>query len=381
MNNVVKLLQDLIKFETVTPKDCGSLDFLKDILSKIGFSCHIVKFSEEGYDDVLNLYARLGEKGINLCFAGHIDVVPCGNQKHWDHPPFECHVSDDIVYGRGVVDMKGTIAAFIGAVDKFIKEDKMEHNSISFLITGDEEGIAVNGTKKMLRWLEDRGEIIDYCIIGEPTSKDKVGDTIKVGARGSITTNIEVFGKQGHVAYHEIADNPVPKLASIIAALKELYLDDGNEYFQPSNLEFTNIFINGGTAENLIPASASVQFNIRFGNMHSADNLSKLVHNVCSRYAEEFKISWHSSGEAFVTTHDSILPIVVESIKKETGIIPNVNTLGGTSDARFMANKFQVLEIGLLNKTAHKVNEHASISDLKSITNIYYNVIEAIFSI
>ena len=370
-----KLLKELINFKSITPNDDGCLSFLKELLEGLGFECHLIEFHEEGLDDVKNLYARLGKNGINFCFAGHIDVVPAGNETLWKVPPFSGAIIDDVLYGRGAVDMKGALAAFISVLATSIKSGTLNsNNSVSFLITADEEGIALNGTKKMIPWLEAHNEKIDWCIIGEPTSAINVGDTIKIGARGSITLTIEVMGKQGHVAYHELADNPITTLTNIIKELKETSLDDGNLYFQPSNLEFTDLFV-GNEVENLIPGAASARCNIRFGNMHTAKSLASWAESICKKHTKNFKIKWHSSGEAFLTNHDKLAPLVATAIKEVANIEPKINTLGGTSDARFLTNYCPTVELGLLNKTAHQVNESVSLADLNMLCKIYQRIL------
>lgn len=371
MINCSDLLQKLIQFKTITPHDKQCFEFLKEILESMGFVVEIVEFTQDGYAPVKNLYAKKGIGGKNFCFAGHIDVVPTGDITKWSCDPFTGTIKDNMIYGRGVVDMKGAIAAFIHVLSRTVDEGNIlgEH-SISMLLTADEEGIAVNGIKKMVDWLSKKNEHIDFCLIGEPTSHHHIGDTIKIGARGSVTVHIEVFGKQGHVAYHEQTRNPIPILANIIEALSDKSFDNGNIFFQPSNLEFTNVVV-GNIAENIVPQSAKGQCNVRFGNMHTAEDIVRTVKEVCSQYTEDYDITFHSSGEAFVTAHEEILHFAVESIREIQGFNPAVNTLGGTSDARFLAKFCPVIELGLLNQTAHQIDEHASLQDIDQLINIY----------
>ena len=372
----LELLKKLITFKSITPSDNGCLEFLKEFLENLRFECHIIEFHEDGTEGVKNLYARLGTKGINFCFAGHIDVVPAGDETLWSVPPFSGEVINNTLYGRGAVDMKGAIAAFVTVLAQSITTNTLnENNSVSLLITADEEGIAINGTKKMIPWLETRNEKIDICIVGEPTSIINVGDTIKIGARGSITLTIEVIGRQGHVAYNELADNPITTLTNIIKELKETPLDDGNLYFQPSNLEFTNVFV-GNEVENLIPRAASAMCNIRFGNMHTAKGLAAWTEEICKKHTRNFKLKWHSSGEAFLTNHEKLAPLVSEAIKEVASINAKINTLGGTSDARFFNKYCPTIELGLLNKTAHQVNEAVSFRDLDMLVKIYKRILQ-----
>ncbi|CAG7598492.1 MAG: succinyl-diaminopimelate desuccinylase [Candidatus Midichloria sp.] len=372
----IELLQQLIRFKSITPTDNGCLKFLDQLLQDIGFECHLIKFQEEGLEPVQNLYARLGKKGRNFCFAGHVDVVPPGKKAEWYVPPFSGDEVDGYIYGRGAVDMKGALAAFIEAVRRGLDQNIInQENSISLLLTADEEGIAINGTKKMVPWLESRNERIDLCIIGEPTSTNRIGDTIKIGARGSITLTIEVIGKQGHVAYNQLAENPIPILANIIKELKSISLDNGNLHFQPSNLEFTNLSV-GNEAENVIPSAAKARCNIRFGNMHTSKSLVAWVEKICEKYTNNFHLKWHSSGEAFITNYERLAPIVTAAIKEVANIDPQINTLGGTSDARFLTRYCPTVEIGLLNKTAHQINECVSLEDLELLTSIYLKILQ-----
>lgn len=364
----IKLAQDLIKFPSITPTDAGIIDFLINLLEAHNFICQKLV-----YDDVTNLYARSGNSEPNVCFAGHTDVVPVGGQ--WSVDPFEAVIKENKLIGRGVVDMKGAIAAFISAAIEFIHTNKNFKGSISFLITGDEEGPATNGTKKVLEHLSLRGEKIDACIVGEPTSVKIVGDMIKYGRRGSISFHLKVLGKQGHVAYPHLADNPIDKLVDILNSLKSLKLDDGNEDFSPSNLEITNVVVNNPTG-NVIPGKAEAFFNIRYNNIHSAESIINKIKEVCGEYDLESKIS----AEAFLGNKDSpLIKDLISAIKKVRNIDPEISTTGGTSDARFIKNYAPVVELGLLNKTAHQVDEQAEIDDILELKKIYICFLESYY--
>lgn len=375
----LEILQRLIQCRSVTPVDDGAIGIIQSILKELGFVCHILEFEEPGHLSVINLYAKLEAAGPNLCFAGHTDVVTAGDWKHWKFDPFAGIVDNGAIYGRGAVDMKGAIAAFLAALLRLRAEDRLWNKHLSFLITGDEEGFAINGTKKVLQWLREKGEAIDFCIVGEPSSFKEIGDTIKVGARGSATFNVEVFGKQGHVAFHRNALNPIPILANAISELNKVEIDQGNEHFQPSNLEFTELFVQN-PVENVIPEMAKVQFNIRFNNLHSAQSIATLVQKLCEQHIERFSLKWHSSGEAFLAQHSKISEVLSDSIQEILGIIPEFSTAGGTSDARFMVDMFPAVEFGLINKTAHQIDEHVRLEDVEKLTCVYKTAIEKFFA-
>lgn len=368
----ISLLQALINCKSITPEDDGAIPLLAKTLETMGFHCTIIEFSDDPKTaPVKNLYAKLGSSLPNLCFAGHTDVVPVGNYSDWKHDPFAAVLDNDCIYGRGAVDMKGAIAAFISAVAAIQNTFSIaDYGSISLLITGDEEGIALCGTKKAIKWLEEKGENITACIIGEPTSLNKVGDLIKIGARGSATFDLKVIGKQGHVAYHKIADNPISTLIKILSELSFHEFDAGTNDFEPTNLEIINLFV-GNNAENVIPAEAQARFNIRFNNLYTAEKLYHIITNICKKHTTNFILDYHSSGEAFLANHSIISSIISDIAYEINGARPSINTVGGTSDARFIKNICPVLEFGLLNQTAHKVNEHTSINDLEILAEIY----------
>ena len=379
--NELKLAKDLIKFPSITPKDAGAINFLSKKLKALGFNCKILEFKDKKSKPIKNLYARFGKKNPNLCYAGHTDVVPPGNIKDWTVDPFKPSVKKNHLIGRGANDMKSSIACFVSAVSKFLKKGKF-NGSISFLITGDEEGLAINGTKKVVDYLKKRNERIDFCIVGEPTNPNKLGEMIKIGRRGSLTGKIEISGTQGHVAYPHLSNNPINTLISICKKLKERKLDKGNKNFQPSNLEFTAINVDN-KAHNVIPARAKAQFNVRYNNFHNANSLKKKINseikNICKKNKCKFKIEFIANGESFLTKPEKTIFMAKKIIKKITKITPKFSTTGGTSDARFIRKIAPCLEFGLVNKTMHKVDECVSLSDLKKLTKIYKNILEEYF--
>ena len=379
--NELKLAKDLIKFPSITPKDAGAINFLSKQLKSLGFTCKILEFKDKKSKPIKNLYARLGKKSPNLCYAGHTDVVPPGNIKDWTVNPFKPTVKKNYLIGRGANDMKSSIACFVSAVNKFLKKGKF-NGSISFLITGDEEGLAINGTKKVVDYLKKKNEKIDFCIVGEPTNPNKLGEMIKIGRRGSLTGKIEISGTQGHVAYPHLLNNPINTLVSICKKLKEKKLDKGNKIFQPSNLEFTSLNVNN-KAHNVIPARATAQFNVRYNNFYNASTLKKkiitVLSNICRTNKCKYKVEFIANGDSFLTKPEKTIFMAKKIIKKVTKITPKFSTTGGTSDARFIRKIAPCLEFGLVNKTMHKVDECVSLSDLKKLTKIYQNILEDYF--
>tara|TARA_B100001093_G_scaffold381238_1_gene366757 strand:- start:1970 stop:3124 length:1155 start_codon:yes stop_codon:yes gene_type:complete len=379
--NELKLAKDLIKFPSITPKDVGAINFLSKQLRSLGFICKILEFKDKKSKPIKNLYARFGKKSPNLCYAGHTDVVPPGNIKDWTVNPFKPSVKKNYLIGRGANDMKSSIACFTSAVSKFLKKGKF-NGSISFLITGDEEGLAINGTKKVVDYLKKRKEKIDFCIVGEPTNPNQLGEMIKIGRRGSLSGKIEILGIQGHIAYPHLSNNPINTLIHVCKKLKEKKFDRGNKNFQPSNLEFTAINVDN-KAHNVIPARAKAQFNIRYNNFHNAKTLkrkiSSVVKNICKTNGCKFKIEFIENGDSFLTKPEKTIFMVKKIIKRITKITPKFSTTGGTSDARFIRKIAPCLEFGLVNKTMHKVDECVSLSDLKKLTKIYQNILEDYF--
>ena len=379
--NELKLAKDLIRFPSITPKDAGAINFLSKKLKSLGFTCKILEFKDKKSKPIKNLYARLGKKSPNLCYAGHTDVVPPGNIKDWTVNPFKPSIKKNHLIGRGANDMKSSIACFVSAVNKFLKKGKF-NGSISFLITGDEEGVAINGTKKVVDYLKKKKEKIDFCIVGEPTNPNKLGEMIKIGRRGSLSGKLEISGVQGHVAYPHLSNNPINTLVSICKKLKQKKLDKGNKNFQPSNLEFTAINVEN-KAHNVIPARASAQFNIRYNNFYTADKLKRkislIVKNICKIDRCKFKIKFIANGDSFLTKPNKTIFIAKKIIKKVTKITPKFSTTGGTSDARFIRKIAPCLEFGLVNKTMHKIDECVSLTDLKKLTKIYENILQDYF--
>tara|TARA_B100000945_G_scaffold316761_1_gene318278 strand:+ start:125 stop:1282 length:1158 start_codon:yes stop_codon:yes gene_type:complete len=380
--NELQLAKELIKFPTVTPEDAGIMKFLEKKLKKLGFKTKILEFKEKDSKPVKNIYARLGSKGPNFCYAGHLDVVPAGNLKDWTVNPFKPSIKKGHLIGRGANDMKSSIAAFVSAVSIFIKNKNKFNGSISLLITGDEEGIAINGTKKVVEYLKKKKEKIDFCLVGEPTNPNKLGEMIKIGRRGSLTGRLSIIGTQGHVAYPHKANNPSTALVQILKKLKEIKFDIGTKDFQPTNLEITKININN-SADNVIPGEANATFNIRFNNKHSSNSIkkkiNKIIKKICRKNKSKHKIKYHVSGEAFLSKPNNTAYMIQNIIKKITKIKPKFSTTGGTSDARFIRKISPCLEFGLVGKTMHKVDEAVSLSDLKKLSIIYRNILDRYF--
>jgi len=380
--NELQLAKELIRFPSITPIDAGVMNFLEKKLKKLGFKTKILEFKEKNNKPVKNLYARLGKTSPNFCYAGHLDVVPAGNLADWTVNPFKPSIKRGHLIGRGANDMKSSIAAFISAVSNFNKNNKKFSGSISLLITGDEEGIAINGTKKVVEYLKKRKEKIDFCLVGEPTNPNKLGEMIKIGRRGSITGRLSIIGVQGHVAYPQRANNPSTALVQILKELKDIKFDKGSKDFQPTNLEITKININN-TADNVIPGIADATFNIRFNNKHSSNSLknkiNKILKKISSKNKSKYKIEYSVSGEAFLTKPNKVTYMIQNIIKKITKIKPKLSTTGGTSDARFIRKIAPCLEFGLVGKTMHKVDEAVSLSDLKKLTLIYSNILKNYF--
>lgn len=382
----IALARDLLRCPSVTPTEGGALAFIERVLSGAGFSVHRMTFAEPGTAPVENLYARLGTGAPHLMFAGHTDVVPAGDERAWSHPPFAGEIVGDTLYGRGAVDMKGAIACAMAAALDFLRTQPRAQppkGSISFLITGDEEGIAVNGTVKLLQWAAARGERFDHCLLGEPASTEAVGDTIKVGRRGSQNGTLVVTGKQGHVAYPERADNPVRGLVTLMSALMAEPIDRGTKDFGPSNLEFTSIDIGNNTV-NLIPGEARARFNIRFNDTYSQASLRAEIERRTQAAAGErirWRFDWEpSNADVFLAPPGPFVEVVSSAIEQVTGRRPKPSTGGGTSDARFIKNYCPVLEFGLVGQTMHAVDERAPVADLLTLTTVYRAILETYFA-
>jgi len=380
--NELKLAKELIKYPSITPVDAGVMKFLEKKLKKLGFKTKLIEFKEKNFKPVKNLYARLGNKSPNFCYAGHLDVVPPGDLKDWTVNPFKPSVKKGHLIGRGANDMKSSIAAFVSAISIFLNENQKFNGSISLLITGDEEGDAINGTRKVVDYLKKKKEKIDFCLVGEPTNPNKLGEMIKIGRRGSLTGKLIINGVQGHVAYPQRANNPSTTIVKILNELKNIKFDKGTKDFQPTNLEVTKININN-SADNIIPKSAEASFNIRFNNKHSSGSikkrLDKIFKKVCKKNKSKFNIEYKVSGEAFLTKPNSTTFLIQNIIKKITKIKPKLSTTGGTSDARFIRKISPCLEFGLVGKTMHKIDEAVSIKDLKNLTKIYQSILQNYF--
>ncbi|MGL4442851.1 MAG: succinyl-diaminopimelate desuccinylase [Alsobacter sp.] len=383
--DAVALTQALVRCPSVTPAEGGAIALLAGLLEAEGFEVHRPVFSQPGTPDIENLYARIGEGAPALVFAGHTDVVPPGDESRWTHAPFGGEIVGDTLYGRGAVDMKGGVAASVAAAVAYCRAQggRPPRGSIVFLITGDEEGPAVNGTVKLLDWAQARGERLDHCILGEPTNPDALGDMIKIGRRGSLTGRIVVEGKQGHVAYPQLADNPVPGMVALLAALKATPLDGGTEHFDPSNLEVTTVDV-GNTATNVIPSSARAVFNVRFNDLWSPGALADAIRARLAAAAPA-GLRWSvafdpTNSTAFLTEPGPFVAFMVDAVERATGRRPRLSTTGGTSDARFIKDYCQVLEFGLVGRTMHQVDECASVADIRQLADIYRGVVAQYFA-
>jgi len=380
----VALAQALIRCESITPAEAGALTLLQETLEAAGFKCQRMIFTEPGTADVDNLYARFGSEGPNLCFAGHTDVVPPGDEAAWTVPPFAAEVRDGVLYGRGAADMKGAVACYVAAALQYIAGRGVKTNgSLSFLITGDEEGASVNGTIKVLDWLKARGEKLDACVVGEPSSQSAVGDEIKIGRRGSLNGELIVKGRQGHAAYPHVADNPVPKLARMIDRLASLRLDAGTENFEPSHIAFTIVSV-PNTATNVIPGQARAAFNIRYNDAHTRAKIEQRIAECCKAAAAEvgaqYTLSFSGTGDVFLTKPGPLVEAMANAAREVTGRSAKLTTTGGTSDARFIKDYCPVVELGLVNASIHQVDERVPVADLRTLTQIYARFIERFFA-
>ena len=381
--NPITILQDLIRCPSVTPHDHGALSVVENLLAGGGFATHRLVFKDQDTPDIDNLFARIGTGSPHLCFAGHTDVVPVGDETGWTNPPFAAEIHNGQIYGRGATDMKGSVAAFAAAALDYVRENPKFKGSISFLITGDEEGPAINGTVKVLEWMKKFQHLPDHCLVGEPTCADTLGDTIKIGRRGSLSFNVTVEGKQGHVAYPSKVSNPVAKLARFVDLVSSMPMDQGNDHFDPSSLQVTTFDV-GNTATNVVPAKASAKFNIRFSTEHDYDSLRAWVDTHIEKVKTELGGNWHvttnEGAEAFITEPGSFVGLVQDAVQEETGLLPKLSTSGGTSDARFVKDYCPVLEFGPTNATIHQVDERLSVEELQATTRIYARIIELYFA-
>jgi len=386
VTDVIELTRTLVRCESVTPREAGALQHLEQALAPLGFRCERMDFSQAGTDDVANLYARIGASGRHFCFAGHSDVVPVGDLSSWTIGPFAAELADGYLFGRGAADMKGAIAAFIDAANRFLARRGRDFGgSISLLITGDEEGPAVNGTVKMLKRLAERGETIDVCVVGEPTSSKRFGDMIKIGRRGSMNVDMVVRGVQGHVGYPERLDNPIHRLSALIEALVREPLDKGSTHFQPSSLQFTTVDV-GNKATNIAPGVVRARFNTRFNDLWTSKTLLAHLQERLERVNAALggngtiELSAEVSGESFYTPPGPLSALVAGAIRDIAGIEPELSTTGGTSDARFIRSYRPVLEFGLVGETMHKIDEKSAVADLRTLSRVYEAVLDRYFA-
>ena len=376
----LELTTELIKCRSVTPQNDGAIELLSEKLQKIGFNCEILEFSENDSDSIKNLWAKIGDKSPILSFAGHTDVVPEGDETLWESPPFDGINDGNKIVGRGAVDMKGSIGSFISAVSIFLdKNGKKFNGSISLIITGDEEGKAVNGTQKLLKWMEKNNHTFDDCIVGEPTNPNKLGEMIKIGRRGSTNITLTLKGNEGHVAYPQLADNPIPKLILILNELIKEPLDEGNEYFDASNLEITSIDA-GNSASNVIPPEISAKLNIRYNDNFTKEKIESEIESRLKKHDYEYSINFEHSGDSFITEPGEFVNNLSKIVEKHCKITPTLSTTGGTSDARFIKNYGRVVEFGLVGASMHKINEYSNNADIEKLKDIYLDVLNDYFS-
>ena len=376
----IDLAQALIRCPSVTPADEGAMDVLQSALEELGFTCHRLPFATGNAPEVQNLYARIGDRAPNFCFAGHTDVVPVGDANEWSVDPFAAEIKGDRLYGRGASDMKTAIAGFAAAAARFLESrDNGFPGSISLLITGDEEGEAVNGTVKVLEWLKEKGEVLDACLVGEPTNPETLGDMIKIGRRGSMTAFLTVHGASGHAAYPHLADNPVERLVKMLSAVLDKPLDDGTEHFQPSTAVVTTIDV-GNPVANVIPARAEARINVRFNDLHTGAGVETLLRRRLDDIGSDYDLDARVSGEPFLFPPGPLSNLVAGVVEKVTGKRPEFSTAGGTSDARFIKDHCPVCEYGMTNQTAHKADENALISDIRLLSDIYQSVLDGFFA-
>tara|TARA_A100000171_G_C2138905_1_gene152886 strand:+ start:1159 stop:2334 length:1176 start_codon:yes stop_codon:yes gene_type:complete len=377
--DIVSLARDLIRCPSITPVDAGALDVLTHSLQRLGFTCHRLVFKGDNGPETQNLFAHIGTGSPHFCFAGHTDVVPAGEEASWQYPPFEGYLDKDgFLYGRGAVDMKGAIASFVGAVDSFLTTFDVSRGTLSLMITGDEEGTAINGTPKILKWLKDKNINIDFCLVGEPTSCKHLGDTIKIGRRGSLNGTLKTRGVQGHVAFPERSKNPIPCLLACATALNQGPRETASPYFEPTNVELTSVDV-GNQTVNLIPEEATAQFNIRFSDQQTPASLETWLETVCQKNASTFSLETSLSGEAEMLTPGPETDLLERSLEKSLNVKATLSTKGATSDARFIRHYAPVLELGLVGETMHQVNERVSVKDLCDLQKVYQEILHQFF--
>lgn len=372
--DAIEIARKLIAYPSVTPDDSGAQTYIAQLLTDMGFECHPLQFG-----DVHNLFARLGSGGPHLCYLGHTDVVPAGPAAQWSNDPFDPVIRDGVLYGRGASDMKGSVAAFIAAVKKFLDgHGPLSKGSISFLITGDEEGAAINGTLKVIEWMQATMQMPDVALVGEPTNPDRMGQEIKIGRRGSFTAVLTLAGRQGHVAYSHLADNPLPKLAQVMMLLNEYVFDEGSEFFPPTNLEFTHVQCED-SGVNVVPGAAQLRFNIRFNDHWTERKLESAIRDILEGTGYQYELACQYGAEAFITGPNEWSELVRGAVKDVTGTLPSFTTGGGTSDARFIAPYVPTVEYGAINKTIHQIDENAHISDICELADSYRRILERYF--
>lgn len=374
----VALTQSLIACPSVTPEDAEAQDILKNELKKLGFTIHDLPFDGRGSYPVKNFFARLGDAGPHLCFAGHTDVVPPGDEKLWSVPPYAGKIVDGHVIGRGAADMKGNICCFVAALADFLNGYSAVKGSISLIITGDEEADSINGTDRVLEWMAANGHVPDVCLVGEPTNPDTLGQELKIGRRGSLTGRLTVKGKQGHVAYPDRADNPLPRLIKMLDAIKDHIYDKGSAYFPATNLEITTVDV-GNKAANVIPAEGRATFNLRFSDRWDAPRLSEKIRTILNGVSPDYELDLRVGAESFLTQPGEWTNLVAGAVEKTTGRKPALTTTGGTSDARFVSKYCPVVEFGLINKTIHQVDEKVAVADLTALTAVYKEILMQYF--
>lgn len=371
----VKLSQDLIRCPSVTPEDAGAQKVMIDALAPLGFTHETLQ-----YEDITNFFARIGSKGPHFCYAGHTDVVPPGDEASWTYPPFAAEIHDGILYGRGASDMKSNNACFVSAAGRFLEKHGPPEGSLSLLITGDEEGPAINGTIRVLEWMKENGHVPDHALVGEPSNPKALGDEIKIGRRGSLNGYLTVTGRQGHVAYPKLADNPLPHMAKLLNVLCGLELDRGTDHFPPSNLELTTIDT-GNSADNVIPEKATARFNVRFNDNWTAATLDRKLREILGSAGLPYELKTGSNAESFITRPGEFTALVQDAVQNITGRQPEMSTKGGTSDARFIHHYCPVVEFGLINASIHQTDEHASVADIEKLTDIYLLILERYFKV
>jgi len=379
MIDVITLTQSLIRCPSVTPEDAGAQDVLIKPLKEMGFEIFDLPFDGNGSYPVKNFFARRGKGAPHICYAGHADVVPAGDENAWTHPPFDAVIEDGIMYGRGTSDMKGGNAAFVAAISKFLETNKDFKGSISLLITGDEEADAVNGTVRVLEWMKENGHVPDMCIVGESSNIKELGEEIKIGRRGSLSGHLVVKGKQGHVAYPQFADNPLPRLAQMAVALSAYQFDEGTDHFPATNLEISSIDV-GNKAGNVIPAEGRLDFNIRFNTYWTAESLDQKLREILNGVSRDYTLSTGGNAHPFITEPGEWTQTVADIVQRHTNRTPKLSTSGGTSDARFIAAYCPVVEFGLTNETIHQVDECLAIADLEKLVTIYSDILTKILS-